>query len=223
MGNKNNYPTCNMAIKNKQTRFKTNDRLIREVLIQDLGVRHANDPTVRIIEELGVNHGSARVDVAVVNGVMHGYEIKSDLDNLLRLPEQIEAYNAVFNKMTLVVGWTHIQEAIELIPDWWGITIARTNSEGNMILNSIRLPDYNKSQDSVSIARLLWRDEALNILKELDKAKGILSQPRSIIYEKLVDTLDKDTLQSKVRETLFFRPSWRVDQQLQINGGLCQI
>lgn len=71
MDNKNHYPTCSMAIKNKQIQFKTNDRLIREVLMNDLSIRHANDPTVRIIQELGVNHGSARVDIAVVNGVMH--------------------------------------------------------------------------------------------------------------------------------------------------------
>jgi hypothetical protein len=59
---------------------------------------------VRIIEELGVVHGKSRIDIAVINGLMHGYEIKSDKDTLQRLPEQMNMYNSVFNKVTLVVG-----------------------------------------------------------------------------------------------------------------------
>lgn len=217
--NKKPYPACNMAIINKQTQFKTNDRLIRDVLIKELKKHHAKDSTVRIIEELGINHGTARIDIAVVNGVMHGYEIKSDLDTLARLPEQIIAYNAVFNKVTLVVGWSHLQEAINIIPDWWGITAAKTDNNGEVKLSLIRTSEPNHSQDCVSIAKLLWRDEALDILKQLNMSKGVLSKPRNIIYEKLADCLDQNVLEKTVRETLFFRPAWRVDQKLMQNDG----
>lgn len=65
----------------------TNDLIIREALKRLLENRHAKDKKVRIIEELGVHHGTARIDIAVVNGIMHGYEIKSDQDTLQRLPE----------------------------------------------------------------------------------------------------------------------------------------
>ena len=65
---------------------------------------HKRDKKVRIIEELGVKHGTARVDIAVVNGIMHGYEIKSDKDTLQRLPRQISTFNPIFDQLTLVVG-----------------------------------------------------------------------------------------------------------------------
>jgi hypothetical protein len=212
-----------MSVKIKINYPNTNDKVIRTTLKGKLEEQHKYDPIYRIIEELGVNHGSARVDIAVVNGVMHGYEIKSDRDTLQRLPEQIKAYNAVFNKMTIVVGLSHLYEAIYLVPDWWGVTLARTKSDGSLQLSEIRQADQNLWQDNLSLARLLWRDEALTILESLNVAKGVRTKTRSIIYERLAGNLDKRTLNDKVREKLCFRPSWRVDQKLQTNDGLVQL
>ena len=214
---------CAMIAKKQNLQFNTNDAAIRKVLKCVLEEKHRKDPTVRIIDELGVNHGSARVDIAVVNGVLHGYEIKSDLDTLLRLPAQIEAYNAVFDKVTIVVGIQHIHEALELIPDWWGIGLVKQNSKGNLYLSNIRESDKNPKLDSVAIARLLWRNEALAILESIDAARGVRTKTRSVIYEKLATSLEQSALRKKVREALFFRPNWRVDQKLQINGGLGQL
>lgn len=208
-----------MINKTKKTAYTTNDKIIRTALTEVLVNKHANDRTVRIIQELGVNHGASRVDIAVVNGVMHGYEIKSDLDNFNRLPEQMEAYNKIFNKMTIVVGWSHLEAAINTVPDWWGITVAKQSLQGTITLSNIRSAGYNQEQDSLFIAKLLWREEAIQALESVGKAKGFRSKPRNIVYEKLAETLDPDLLQKKVRETLFFRPDWRVDQQLLTNGG----
>src|SRR3990167_10801492 len=108
----------------------TNDASIRVVLRENLKDNYQNDPETAIFEELGVAHGAARVDIAVVNGIMHGYEVKSDLDTLRRLPEQIEVYNSVFDKMTLVVGKSHLYEAIKIIPDWWGVVVAKVDENG---------------------------------------------------------------------------------------------
>ena len=219
----NHYPMCTMATKKQKMQFNTNDAAIRKVLRRALDEKHREDPTVRILDELGVNHGSARVDMAVVNGVLHGYEIKSDLDTLQRLPAQIEAYNEVFDKVTIVVGIHHMYEALELIPEWWGIALVRQNVKGDLYLSNIRGADKNPSLDSVAIARLLWRDEALSILESIDAAYGVRAKTRSVIYEKLATNLEQPVLRKKVRETLFFRPNWRVDQKLQINGGLGQL
>lgn len=212
-----------MANKKQKNNPMTNDLAIRQVLKVNLEQKHRHDPTVRVLDELGVNHGSARVDIAVVNGVLHGYEIKSDLDTLFRLPMQIEAYNDVFDKVTIVVGINHVHEALGLIPDWWGVALVRHNSEGDLYLSNIREADKNPSVDSVAIARLLWREEALAILESIDAARGVKTKTRSVVYERLASSLDQLTLRQKVRETLFFRPNWRVDQKLQINDGLAQL
>lgn len=197
----------------------TNDKIIRRALKKNLKNRHVRDHKLRIVEELGIQHGVARIDVAVINGVMHGYEIKSDRDTLLRLPEQMDVYNSVFNQITLVVGRSHLYDAINIIPDWWGIMIAKIYADDSVIFNYIREAKENIKQDSISIAKLLWRDEALEILEEAGQADGFRSKPRSFIYEKLSETFDQKTLEEKVREVLFFRKDWRVDAPLVLNDG----
>ena len=194
-----------------KTSQQTNDKIIREFLIEELDLKYGHDPSVRVIEELGLNHGSARVDIAVLNGVMHGYEIKSDADTLYRLPAQIKAYNAVFKKMTIVVGIKHLEHVINMVPDWWEIRLIK-ESENKLQVFQIRSGLVNRQQDKQAIARLLWKDEAIDILRLHSAEKGVISQPRNKVYERLALTLDVNTLQHYVKDTLFNRTNWRVDQ-----------
>ncbi len=200
----------------------TNDRVIRVALKEELANLHSTDHKVRILEEWGVQHGVARIDIAVVNGILHGYEIKSDLDTLDRLPEQIKIYNSVFNEVTLVVGKNHLFEAMNMVPDWWGITLAKMNSENSVTFNCIRESGKNLNQDRVAIASLLWRDEALELLEKEGEANGIRSKPRKYLYKKLSEIFDHSDLEDKVREVIFFREDWKLDAPLMLNGGLYQ-
>lgn len=190
---------------------ETNDKIIRELLLHELELKYGNDNTVRVIEELGLDHGAARIDVAVLNGVMHGYEIKSDADTLYRLPWQINAYNSVFSKMTIVVGAKHLEHVINLVPEWWEIVLVKQASNGEISFYQIRDGLTNKNQDNEAIARLLWKEEAIGVLRECNAARGVISKPRGAVYERLANTLDTATLQRRVRDILFARDGWRVD------------
>lgn len=194
----------------------TNDIIIRSALKGNLKNHHAKDGKVRMIEELGVNHGAARIDIAVVNGIMHGYEIKSDQDTLQRLPEQANVFSSVFDRMTLVVGKTHLYDAINIIPDWWGIVVAKINVNGSVVFNIIREGEKNKEQVGLSIAQLLWREEALQILEEQNKADSVRYKPRKLIYKRLVDILDVETLKQQVNTLLISREGWRAGPQLTL-------
>jgi hypothetical protein len=85
-----------------------NDAQIRIATKQALFAQHLGEPDTVIFEELGVQHGLSRIDLAVVNGELHGFEFKSDKDTLARLPEQAESYGRVFDRVTLVVGESHL-------------------------------------------------------------------------------------------------------------------
>jgi len=197
-----------------------NDKLVRAALIARLRHRYARDGRpVRIVEELGLEQGTVRIDIAVINGAMQGYEIKSDRDTLRRLPEQMKVYNSVFSQVTVVVGKSHLYDVIHIVPEWWGIVIAKLNSDGTVCLGHIRNPGHNPGQSKVSIAGLLWREEALGILEEENEARGFRSKPRSEICEKLASVLDKKTLQEKVRQILLFsRQDWRSGSLLPSDG-----
>lgn len=209
-----------MISKNKSNKmFPTSDKIIRVALKNDLENRHSQDKKVRIIEEFGVHHGMGRIDIAVINGIMHGYEIKSDQDTLQRLPEQVDMFNSVFDKITLVVGKNHLYQAIKKVPDWWGIIVAKNDIDNDsVVFNIIREEEINRAQNNVSIARLLWREEALKILEDMGEATGFYSKPRNSIYNKLALTLDHKTLTKEVREIIFFRRDWRPDAPLILNG-----
>lgn len=199
---------------------KTNDPTMRKALIEVLCNSHKNDRQTRIVEELGLTHGASRVDIAVVNGVIHGYELKSDLDTLNRLPEQMRIYNSVLDQVTLVVGKDHLHDAIKVIPEWWGVMIAKViNPTEGVSFYTIREPEENPFRDSFSIAQLLWKEEALAILEEMNQATGVRSKPRIKVYERLIAVLDQKTLRDKVRSCLYFRTNWRSGSQQMIYGG----
>lgn len=208
--------------------ISTNDHIIRAELRQRIEkelaeYRAHTEKPAGIFEELGVSHGRARIDMAVVNGVMHGYEIKSDKDTLSRLFDQMNEYNEVFDKITLVVGQRHLFDAIHRIPEWWGITLAKIDTDQQVVFFSIREAKQNEnSQVPISIARMLWRAEALRILEERNAADGIRSKSRSVIHEKLAYILKDDlaTLKGYVMNVLLSsREGQRLAGQLTSGGG----
>lgn len=196
------------SLKNKDMHKGTNDFVIRQALRSRLHEEYKSDPVYRVVDEMTLNQGSVRADMVVINGVMHAFEIKSDKDNLLRLPNQAEAYSDIFDKVTLVVGFAHICEALEIIPDWWGVEIAKFDLDGLVVFSRIREPQFNTSKDAVSVAGLLWKHEALSILDNHNAANGLKSKPRYVVHEKLAQTVDIDTLSYQVRSTLCARSNW---------------
>jgi hypothetical protein len=188
--------------------LQTKDFHIRTALKRELLALHADDPGTAIIEELGILHGASRIDLAVVNGVMHGYELKSDRDTLIRLPEQVQAFAAVFDYVTLVAGERHVRHAVEIIPDWWGVRSARFDS-GNLLFCDLKLPMTNPSPDPMSVARLLWRQEALDLIREVRGSNTVRFKSRERIYAELVAVASCGYLRDAVRRRLKNRTDWR--------------
>ncbi len=212
-----------METKTFQKIVSTNDKNIRvalrKVLEKELKKYRAGGHNAEVFEELGVRHGMTRIDFAIVNGVMHGYEIKSDRDTLERLPEQVKEFSTVFDKLTLVVGKRYLYQAMHMIPDWWGVTVAKLDTNNHVIFQIIREPENNKEQIGISIARLLWRGEALQILEKRNSADGVRNKPREFIYERLADVMDTATIKEQVSTLLISREGWRSDVPLVLNGG----
>ena len=98
-----------------------NEESLRVSLRRRLAVRHADETGTVLIDELGLCRGSARVDLAVVNGQVHAYEIKSERDDLRRLGTQAALYSKVFDRVTLVCGERHVSQALDTVPPWWAV------------------------------------------------------------------------------------------------------
>lgn len=192
-------------------------KLIRDIdvricLRSKLKLAFADDPGTMMIDEMGLLDGDCRIDLAVVNGQLHGYEIKSDADTLERLPTQAAAYSSVFDRVTIVAGSKHFEKICGHVPEWWGI-IAATADENRLILREDRTPLDNNGVDPVAVASLLWRDELLTILKDHGAARGLSGRPRWHLRKVLGGLIPLDELKSMVRSTLKQRIGWRPDAQ----------
>jgi hypothetical protein len=187
-----------------------NDSELRSALKRKVLARHAKDPDTRILDELGLRHGAARVDIAVVNGIVHGFELKSDLDTLKRLPNQIEVFSSVLDRVTLVVGCRHLDDSSRMVPDWWGIKLARMGRRGGFEFTDIRRARDNPAPDSLSVSKLLWREEALTLLGELGEANSVRYRPRALVYAHLAAVADAKMIRERVRRQLKSRIDWRL-------------
>ncbi|HDR6217343.1 hypothetical protein ABH963_003750 [Bacillus sp. RC55] len=187
---------------------KLKDYHVREQLFKYLEEQYVNCSDTIIINELGICQGQSRVDVAVVNGIMHGYEIKSESDTLERLPRQIEYYNKVFDRVTIVVAVDYLEHVKKMVPKWWGIISVR-NRHGEIKLKKLRQGRANKKIDPFAVSQFLWKDEALEILKEKGLQRGYLSKPKRVILEHLAETIEINELKDLVNLQLKQREGWR--------------
>ncbi|WP_156200516.1 sce7726 family protein [Actinotalea caeni] len=185
------------------------DRHVRAALHSYLSDLHSAelDDTL-FVDEMGLA-GLVRVDVAVVNGTLSGFELKSASDTLRRLPTQVEVYSQVLDHSTLVVAENHHEHACSMLPEWWGCLVATWDGE-TVALEEVRPAARNPSIDPYALATLLWRDEALAILDRHDAASGVRSKPRPAMWQRLVERLELPTLRDEVRAALKAREGWLV-------------
>jgi len=183
--------------------------------------QHARAGTL-VVDELGLNHGRCRADIAVINGSLVGYEIKSDCDSLNRLAEQVRSYNAVFDRAFMIVGERHRVAVQGYIPDWWGLILAARGVRGAVSFETMRPARKNEGIDPISVAQLLWRTEAAEILRHRGLSPKILRQPRAILYEYLVDALSGHELRRTVTDCLRLRRNWRCPVPPSRYGGSCR-
>ena len=145
------------------------------------------DDTV-IIHELSIPRPSARVDIAVVNGQICGFEIKSDVDGLSRLPRQVKSFNAIFDSVSVVTTRRHIESAKKIVPNWWGILAPLANGEFEYVRQSLG----NPMRDAVAVLHMLTRYELCDVLAAHKLLRGFKSKTRPILIRAISDFLTVD-------------------------------
>lgn len=189
------------------------DADIRRILHRGPLDSYRREPGTRIVEELGILEGESRIDIAVVNGHLHGFEIKSEHDTLNRLPQQVAAYNRVFDKLTLVLSAKHLKASCQIIPSWWGILVLEETQRGiPPKVAELVPPAINDTIEAFAVAQLLWRDEAVALLDTMGAPKKLISKPRLVLWQALSELLPLAELCHVVRAQLKIRQSWRSDR-----------
>lgn len=185
------------------------DPCIRQ-LLKDTELQHFfNDSNSKVVEELSLPVAKARIDVAVINGSLHGYEIKSASDTLQRLPSQIEAYTKVFDYLSIVTENKYEERILDFIAPWIGLIVCN-DKKGIKTIKQVRKPKLNKEKQGFFIAKLLWREELIDIL--FKHQIPFRKKDRNwLLCEALSSSLDIDDVSFIVRDKLKKRADWKTD------------
>ncbi len=176
-----------MAVKNL-------DRHVRVHLHAYLQSEVVKTPDAVVIDELTLQRKIGRVDVAVVDSHLRGYEIKSEADKLDRLARQTVIYGQVLDYLSVVVDDRHLHQAIAAVPKFWGVYVWFPDSGVGLI----REPKKNTRVEKVALTQLLWRDSAIALLKEHNADKGASSQAKWRLWPRVAEACELEAIHAAV-------------------------
>jgi len=180
------------------------DPHIRQLLRNTKLQQYMNDGASRIVEEMKLPAIYARIDIAVINGHLHGFEIKSASDTLQRLPGQIEAYSKIFDYLYIVTEGKYYNKILESTPKWIGVYVCEEKN-GTQKVKRVRVAKKNKGREAFYIAKLLWREEIVDILEEY-KIPYRKKDRNWLLCETLASSMEIEKLSEIVRHNLKNRP-----------------
>lgn len=195
---------------------------IRPPLRRWLSSRYCGQSDSLIVEELGLCQGSVRADFAVVNGVLKGFEIKSECDTLARLERQASIYSMIFDTVSLIVAERHLMAAKKIVPRWWGICAVQKTSGCETRIEIVRDEKTNSDVDPTALVQLLWRAEVIQILDAISPRAARSNRARRFLWAELISALSLSELREVTRTTLKQRRDWRADQAQMLHDARYQ-
>ncbi len=201
--------SARLAQDHGSNRIQIRDRDIRRVLVGTRLKRLSERRGGMIVHELGLAHAKSRIDVATINGIIHGFEIKNSQDNLERLPDQLMTYFQALQKLTLVVASRHLKDVEKLAPVWCGIIDASAGPRGGTRLQTVRKALRNPTLDPFVFVHLLWRNEVQEALACRGASKTELRAPRAALYRQLVSMASERELTEIIKIAMMRRRAWR--------------
>jgi hypothetical protein len=152
----------------------------------------------RLLTEFRV--GTRKADVVILNGTSTVYEIKTGLDNLDRLQEQLTAYRSVFDRIYVVCENADVDRLISAAGD--GVGILALTPEGEFVEH--RVPEHNAARTiPATILGSLRKAEYLEIIRA--EGKTIPNVPNGLQWGaclKVAATLDPVSVHARMVEML---------------------
>lgn len=181
---------------------------IRAALVAHI-IENLSDTTQAIgVHEFSISNGFGYADVAVVNGELVGYEIKSDVDSLARLPRQVSTFSSVFDRMWLVTTARHEANATALIPKWWGVLVA----DGLCTrLSKKRAAKRNGNVNVPLVLDLLYRDDLSRLATDVG-CRGHSRLSKAALCHLIASRIRQDVARNRVREVLYEERRYQSDR-----------
>lgn len=161
-----------------------------------------------VLEEVECWRGYVRADyVCISANALTIIEIKSDRDTLRRFDEQLRVYNAVADRVTLVVGWSLAAHALRAAPWWWDVVLVERETTSDVRFVPLRDGAQNPDVSVGALVAMLPTEEVRRLACAADKSFGLLRGRE--LRQVVADHLSCDDLRVAVREWLGSRPQPR--------------
>lgn len=173
-----------------------NEYFYKNTMLNKLLLGRHSLNTSTALSEVWINRSKA--DFVMINGKAVVYEIKTDLDNLERLENQINDYYKVFGNVEIVVSESHIDKVLSKY-DHTDIGISLLTPR-NTISNIKKSESNFNYLDITSIYKLLRKQERISILTKLGcelQAVDSFSE-----YNYYLDLFKESSLSDLYKETL---------------------
>lgn len=199
-----------------------NDLEIRNNLKTGPLKKYFEDSDSLVLDEFNISLGLVRADIAIVNGVLHGIEIKSEKDTLKRLDNQLKEYERFFEYITIVTCEKFQEKIIDTIPINYGVIIVKSKKD-RVIFEKLRKAKKNYNVDKLCLVQALWKEELIEIIETLDYKKGFKSKSKSFLYQIICDNFTTKQLLDIVKQKIKSRLNWRVDSRRIPNDDYFQL
>lgn len=159
-----------------------------------------------LINEMVVAKWSRRADLALANGTLQAFEIKSDYDSLKRLSGQLATFNSRFEKVTVVCAPKFTIEVLSQVPrETEVLEVSKFND--SVCFKVIQRGRIRSLKDKKILLSFLLKKEIQSLLKKKNLAESLdsnrefleaecLELPVSVIRDFVIGTL-----KSRYRET----------------------
>lgn len=155
------------------------------------------------IDEFSVPETKERADLVSVGTRLDAYEIKTERDDLRRLPRQVAAFSRLFDRCTIVTAEKHLDGCLDLVPEWWAVSTTSLGPSGAH-LDHIRKGTGNPDPDAAVMVRLLWKREVAEAVKEI-AAPSPPEASRQMLWDALLKHGRPAEVRRLVRDALYCR------------------
>lgn len=138
-----------------------------------------------------VRIAEAKLDVLVAGQHLSAYEIKTDFDELARLPSQVKAYQRACRQVSVLTGDRYAASVEKLIGPEVGLSVLTDRYQLRVLRPAVACDQALRRSDMLALLR---RSELLNLLKELDYDIGLI--PNTRVYQEAVAASERMSLVS---------------------------
>lgn len=180
----------------------------KNTMLNKLLFKQHNIKTTSVLTELPI--GKAKADFVMINGKGVVYEIKTELDNLDRLADQVQEYYKAFDQVMVVTYQENVDRVKTSVPDTVGIMVLTKRNALNTVRPSKKATGY---LDKNTIFKVLRKPEFEDII--LSEGYDLPDVSQFDYYKAcygIFEEIDTDILQSLMLKQLKARTKVAVAQ-----------